>query len=67
MVVDGLGYLATVSSALFPQALALSTLCFAEGDAPLFALGHEPALLFSVTQDPVPDDPFSKTFQQTLW
>jgi hypothetical protein len=67
MLADALGNLSTVSSALFPQALALPTLCLAKGDAPLLALGHEPALLFGVTQDSVPGDPFSKTFQQTLW
>ena len=56
-------HLPTVSPALPPQALALSTLRLAQGDAPLLALGDKVAFLFGVTQDPIPGYLFPKTLQ----
>jgi hypothetical protein len=63
MLLGALVYLPTLSPALSPQALALSTLRLAQGDAPLFALGGKVALLFGVAQDPISGYLFPKTLE----
>jgi hypothetical protein len=63
VLLGALVYLPTVSPALSPQSLALSTFRLAQGNTPLLALGDKVALLFGIAQDPISGYLFPKALQ----